>query len=128
MTSNIVEKAIRGEVVVSARIEDVWNALTTETGVKTFFAPGCNIDLRPDGLYEIFFNPDAPPGERGGDGLRVMAVQPMKMFSFTWNAPPSLPDVREQRTHVIIRLIVEDDDRTRVRLYHDGWGSGGEMM
>ncbi len=119
------EKAIFTEVKVKAALEDVWHAWTTEEGIKTFFAPACNVDLRPDGMYEIYFNPESPPGERGGEGLRVMSIQPMKMFSFTWNAPPVLSEVRGQRTHVGIRFISEEGG-TRVVLYHDGWGSGGE--
>jgi uncharacterized protein YndB with AHSA1/START domain len=126
MSTNVEVKAVHGEIVVNARLEEVWNAWTTEEGAKTFFAPACYIDLRPDGPYEIFFNPDAPPGERGGEGLRVLAVQPMQMLSFTWNAPPSLPQVRGQRTHVTLRFTPEDEGRTRVTLYHDGWGSSGE--
>jgi hypothetical protein len=55
-----------------------------------------------------------------------MAVQPMGMFSFTWNAPPSLPEVRGQRTHVVLRFHQEGEDLTRVSLHHDGWGTGGE--
>lgn len=126
MTTNTQERAVHGEVLVNAKLEEVWNAWTTEAGAKTFFAPACNIDLRPDGPYEIFFNPDASPGERGGEGLRVLAVQAMQMFSFTWNAPPSLPQVRGQRTHVTLRFFAEEGGRTRVTLYHDGWGTGGE--
>jgi uncharacterized protein YndB with AHSA1/START domain len=126
MSSNTMEKAIQGEVLVRARLEEVWNAWTTEAGAKTFFSPACNIDLRPDGPYEIYFNLDAPPGERGGEGLRVLAVQPMQMFSFTWNAPPSLPEVRGHKTHVILRFFAEGDDKTHLTLYHDGWGTGGE--
>ena len=118
------ERFISGEVLVNAPLAAVWKAWTTEEGVKTFFAPGCSIDLRPDGAYEIYFDPDAPPGMRGGDGLRVLAVQPMKMFSFTWNAPLSLPEVREQRTHVTLRFDTEGE-RTWVILHHDGWGEGG---
>jgi len=49
----------------------------------------------------------------------------MKMFSFTWNAPPALPEVRGQRTHVVVRFFPEEEG-IRVTLYHDGWGSGGE--
>ncbi|NIS81212.1 MAG: SRPBCC domain-containing protein [Anaerolineales bacterium] len=119
------ERYIRGEVIVDAGLDDVWAAWTTEDGAKTFFAPDCNIDLQPDGLYEIFFNPSAEPGMRGGDGLRVMAVQPKKMLTFTWNAPPSIPEVRSQRTHVVIRFYPEGEKRTRVTLHHDGWGEGG---
>ena len=109
MRTNVEEKTVHGEIVVNAGLEEVWNAWTTEAGAKTFFAPACNIDLRPDGPYEIFFNPDAPPGERGGEGLRVLAAQPMQMFSFTWNAPPSLPEVRGQRTHVTLRFFAEEE-------------------
>ncbi|MFC2053911.1 SRPBCC domain-containing protein [Chloroflexota bacterium] len=119
------EKAILAEVKVNADLEDVWDAWTTEKGIKTFFAPACNVDLCPDGLYEVYFNPGSPPGERGGEGLRVMSIQPMMMFSFTWNAPPILPKVRGQRTHVVVRFVPEGGG-TRVTLYHDGWGSGGE--
>ena len=126
MASSIGERSVVGEVSVQASIEEVWNAWTTEEGVKSFFAPGCNIDLRPDGFYEIFFNPNAAPGDRGGDGMRVLAVQPMKMFSFTWNAPPSLPTIRSQRTHVTLRFYELDPKTTRVTLHHDGWGEGGE--
>jgi uncharacterized protein YndB with AHSA1/START domain len=120
------EKTLFGEVVVPAALDDVWAAWTTEGGVNSFFAPSCLIELEPDGPYEIYFNPDAPPGQRGGEGLRVLAVQPKKMFSFTWNAPPTLPDVRGQRTHVILRFYEVGHEATRVTLRHDGWGEGGQ--
>jgi uncharacterized protein YndB with AHSA1/START domain len=126
MTDTSPERAISGEVVVDAPIEDVWAAWTTEQGIKSFFAPACNVELRPDGPYEIFFIPDAEPGMRGADDMRVLAFQRPAMLSFTWNAPPSLPNVRGQRTHVVVRLSTAGDRRTRVRLTHDGWGEGGE--
>jgi uncharacterized protein YndB with AHSA1/START domain len=120
------ERAIRGEVVVDGSLQEVWAAWTTEEGVKSFFAPACRIDLRPDEPYEIFFNPTAEPGLRGGEGLRVLAVQEPRMLSFTWNAPPSLPEVRPQRTVVILRLSQAGPGRTRVVLTHAGWGEGGQ--
>lgn len=118
-------RAITGEVVVSATISEVWEAWTTEAGARTFFAPDCKIDLKPGGVYEMYFSPESPPGLRGGEGCQVMAIQPEKMLSFSWNAPPSLPDVRGHFTHVIIRLFKEIDG-TGVSLVHDGWGDGGE--
>ncbi|MCP4298528.1 MAG: SRPBCC domain-containing protein [Proteobacteria bacterium] len=119
------ELSITGEVKVEATLQEVWNAWTTEEGIKSFFAPACDIEIHPDGKYEIYFDPNAPEGEKGGEGLKVMAVQPMKMFSFTWNAPPTLPKVRGQRTHVVIRFFPEKEGTT-VTLCHDGWGTGGE--
>jgi len=48
------------------------------------------------------------------------------MLSFTWNAPPSIPEVRPQRTHVLLRFYAEGEERTRLTFHHDGWGIGEE--
>lgn len=120
------EKAIHEKVLVDGGIKDVWNAWTTKEGIQSFFAPGCNVDLRVDGPYEIFFAPTAPVGQRGADGMRIMAIQPEKMLAFDWNAPPSLPEIRLQRTHVIVRFKAIGEKQTEVSLTHDGWGEGGQ--
>jgi hypothetical protein len=63
---------------------------------------------------------------KGADEMRIMALQPKKMISFDWNAPPSLPEVRPQRTFVVVRLEPLGERETRVSLHHTGWGDGGE--
>ena len=120
------ERALHKEVVVKAPLADVWNAWTTTEGVKTFFAPDANVEARPDGPFQIYMNPYAEPGMKGADEMRVLAVQPMKMISFNWNAPPSLPEARKQRTVVIVRFSPVGEAETRVTLTHIGWGDGGE--
>ena len=120
------DRAICGETVVDAPVGEVWDAWTTEDGIKSFFAPDCNVDLRVDGLYEIFFAPDAPEGERGAEGMRLLAIEPGRMLSFTWNAPPHLSGVRGQRTHVVLWFDDAGEGRTRLALRHDGWGEGEE--
>ena len=114
------------ETIVEAPRAQVWEAWTTADGIRSFLAPACGIELRPGGPYEIYFNPDAPEGLRGGDTLRILAFQAPEMLSFTWNAPPSLPQVRPHHTHVLLRFYEEGENRTRLTLTHDGWGSGGE--
>jgi uncharacterized protein YndB with AHSA1/START domain len=104
MESSGLERAVRAQVVVEAPVDDVWDAWTTAAGIRSFFAPAATVELRVDGPYEILFNPDAPPGERGAEGMRILAFQPRKMLAFTWNAPPHLSEVRGQQTHVLIRL------------------------
>jgi uncharacterized protein YndB with AHSA1/START domain len=120
------ERLIRAEVTLEAPILDVWKAWTTEEGVTSFFGPGCNLDLRPGGKYEVLFNLDVPAGDRGGEGVIVLAVQEPTLLSLTWNAPPELPEVRGQKTHVVVRLRELQPERTQVSLTHDGWGQGGE--
>jgi len=119
------EKTIYFEMLFNVSPEEIWRAWTTPEGIKSFFAPACNIDIRPDGDYEILFNPDAPDGKKGAEGVKVMAVQPNNFFSFTWNSPPHLPSVRNQKTHVVL-LFHPEGAGTRMRLHHDGWGAGGE--
>jgi uncharacterized protein YndB with AHSA1/START domain len=120
------DQEIRLEVTVPASREDVWKAWTTVEGVKSFFAGGANIDLRPDGAYEIFFAPEAPEGQRGADGMRLLLVQPNVALAFTWNAPGKFANARPQRTHVMIKLHSISEKVTKVTLVHDGFGEGEE--
>ena len=120
------EKVISVQIDVPAPVRDVWKAWTTEEGAQSFFAPQCNIDLKPGGAYEMLFDLEAERGKQGGEGMVVMAVQPMRMLSFTWNAPPHLASVRGQRTHIVVRLSETEAGETRVLLRHDGWGEGEE--
>lgn len=120
------ERAIRARIVVEAGLDEVWKAWTTESGVRSFFAPDCHIELRVDGPYEIYFDPGAKPGSRGAEGVRILALQPKTMLAFTWNAPPHLDQAREQWTHVIVRLRRLKKDRTEVTLVHNGWGVGDQ--
>ena len=73
----------------------------------------------------IHFNPYAEPGLKGADDMIFLALQEPKMLSFTWNAPPHLPEVRGQRTYVTVRLKPAAEG-TQVTLAHGGWGEGGQ--
>lgn len=123
---SFVDPFISVEVPVEAGVDEVWRAWTTETGVESFFAPRCNIKLRVGGAYEMLFDLEAAPGLQGGEGMIITAMQPEKMLSFTWNAPPHLPDVRGQMTHVVVRFLPIGANQTLVRLTHTGWGEGGQ--
>ena len=120
------EREIVKDVVVKAPPEAVWKAWTTAEGVRSFFSPDAVVDPRPDGAFDIHMNPYAQPGLKGADGMRFLAVQEPTFFSFTWNAPPHLPEARKQRTVVLVRLKPEGEGQTRVTLRHLGWGDGGE--
>lgn len=116
------EKILYLELDLNASVQEVWRRWTTQSGIESFFAPACNLDIRPDGYYEIFFFPENPPGQRGADGQRVMAVEDGKLLSFTWNFPPQLADIREQRTIVILRFA-ESESGTKLTLSQVGFGT-----
>jgi len=120
------ERAIDKQVEIAASLDQAWEAWTTREGVTSFFAPDAMIEPRVGGAYAIYMDPLAAPGLKGADEMRVMAVQPKKMISFDWNAPPHLAEARRQRTFVIVRLEPLGERSTRVTLHHTGWGDGGE--
>lgn len=120
------ERAIDKDVTVAATLDEAWAAWTTREGITSFFAPDARVEPRAGGAFEIYFNPYAEPGLKGADGMRFMAVQPRRMISFDWNAPPSLPEARTQRSFVVVRFEPVGERSTRVTLHHTGWGDGGE--
>lgn len=120
------ERSIKLEIVVNAPVEKVWHAWTTRAGIQSFFAPDCNIDLRVLGKYEMLFAPQAPAGLRGAEDNLILAIQEGKMLAFTWDAPPKFPDIRKQRTSVVVRFTRLNQNTTKVTLTHSGWGEGEE--
>jgi uncharacterized protein YndB with AHSA1/START domain len=120
------DRVLRTELVIDAPIETLWRLWTTEAGITSFFAPGCRIEPRVDGAFEIYFNPAATPGQRGAEGTRIVAFEPDARLAFTWNAPPNQPTVRAQRTIVDLRFLPQGSGTTRIVFTHYGWGDGPE--
>ena len=104
----------------------VWKKWTTHAGLKTFMGADNKIELKPGGPFEIYFLMDAPKGEQGGEGNKVLSFLPNEMLSFSWNAPPSIPEIRNQkhRTWVVVQLIALNETTTKVTLDHLGWKDG----
>ena len=120
------ERAIEKQVVVAATLEQAWAAWTTREGIVSFLAPEAEIEARVGGAFHLYFDPTASPGLKGADDTKFMALQPMRMLSFDWVAPPHLPEARAQRTLVILRFESVSERETRITLHHTGWGDGGQ--
>jgi uncharacterized protein YndB with AHSA1/START domain len=121
-----VERQLRKQVTVAASLADVWNAWTTTEGVKTFFGPEARIEARVGGPYEIYFAPSMPEGLRGSEGCKVHTVEPMRLLVFEWNAPPTIPAIRNSGVHTLVYVELEplSAKETRVTMTHLGWGAG----
>jgi uncharacterized protein YndB with AHSA1/START domain len=120
--------AIRKVVIVPASVDDVWQAWTTPEGVVTFFAPQARVELAVGGVYEMYFAPQSPEGLRGGEGCKILSFVPGEMLSFTWNAPPSLPEVRKEHTWVVLYFKALEPAKTQVSMVHLGWQMGEEWQ
>lgn len=126
LTAAAAERSLDKEVIIKASLDQAWASWTTREGIVGFFAPDARIEPRVGGAFQIYMDPGAEPGAKGADEMRYLALQPRKMISFDWNAPPSLPEARQQRTFVVVRFEPVDAGQTRVTLHHTGWGDGGE--
>ncbi|MBE2279046.1 MAG: SRPBCC domain-containing protein [Ignavibacteriaceae bacterium] len=122
------EKIIKLEIDVPASITEVWNAWTTEDGIKSFFAPDCKVEAKPGGYFEIYILPDAEYGQKGSEGCRVLAAIPFEYFSFTWTAPPSIPSIRGQFNQVVLKFSILSTNLTKVELTHYGWGESEDWV
>lgn len=92
------------EFEVTVPVEKVWKILTTEAGLKSFFSPHVEAQFYPGGNFVILFDMEAPEGQRGSEGMHILAMEENRFLSFTWNSPPVIQSLRDQMTTVLIHL------------------------
>ena len=102
--------------------DSVYRLWTTAEGVGEFLGVTARIEPRVGGPYEFAFLAEAPDGVRGGEGCRILALEPDRLVVFSWNSPPGF-ETRGQHTWVVLSLTPVAAG-TRVRLAHWGHGSG----
>ncbi|MEN8251129.1 MAG: SRPBCC domain-containing protein [Bacteroidota bacterium] len=122
----VLDKKINKVAIVNASVEECWQLWTTHEGLKSFFGVDNKIDLKPGGAFEIYFDMGQQQGERGGEGNKILSYLPETMLSFSWNAPPSIPEIRNQshRTWVVLYFKKVGSEHTEVSLSHLGWLEG----
>ena len=120
------EKAIVKTATVNCAIDTVWWKWTTHEGLLSFFGADNQVELKLGGAFEIYFLMDNPGGLRGSEGCRIISYLPEKMLSFTWNAPPEHPEIRnhDHKTWVVINFKALNETQTQVELNHLGWLDG----
>jgi uncharacterized protein YndB with AHSA1/START domain len=110
---------------INAPLAEVWKAWTTTEGIESFFAPkAAKVEPWPGGAFELWFGVTLPEGTRGSEGCRVHSVKPMEQFVFEWNAPPTIPVIRDLRTLVYLDFKALPDNRTELTLRNFGYGEG----
>ncbi len=111
---------------VAASPDEVWRAWTTAKGIGAFFGPDASVQLRPGGLYEIYFDTEEPEGLRGSEGCKVLSFVPSKMLSFTWGAPPQFAQARKDIAQWVVIFFDASGDGTQVTLVELGWKDDAE--
>jgi len=123
-----MDRRIDVEATVNASLDDVWRLWTTTEGMKSFLVDEADIKLEPGGFYEVFFDMEAVEGSRGSEGCRILSYLPQEMISFSWNAPPTIPELRKLGpcTWVVVRFEAVSDKQTRVKITHLGILEGAD--
>lgn len=123
MNMKITDRKIEKTQIIREPIERVWWRWTSHPGLNTFFGIDNKIELTPGGAFEIYFLMDNPYGLRGSEGCKVLSFLPLKMFSFSWNAPPHHKEVRdsEYQTWVVVDFESISESETAITLTHLGW-------
>jgi len=116
------ERPVVVERTVAAPPHEVYRLWTTSEGIAQFLGPTAIVGPGIGGPYEYQFLDDAPDGLRGGEGCRILALEPDRLVVFTWNSPPGFA-TRGQHTWVVLSLQPIDGG-THVRLAHWGHGVG----
>ncbi|WP_105615729.1 SRPBCC family protein [Vallitalea okinawensis] len=111
------------DFVINVPVSGVWKQLTTEEGIKSFFAPHFKVDFEVGGRFEILFDTAQEAGKQGSEGMTILALEKEKLLSFTWSAPPEIPTIRLQRTMASFYLF-EESGKTRIVFRNIGFGQG----
>jgi uncharacterized protein YndB with AHSA1/START domain len=124
VASGMIPEMIVRETTVKAPVRDVFEQLTTTTGIERALNLPALVDLRIGGPYHIFFDTKADTGNQGSEGSQILSYVPNRMLSFSWNAPPRFAEERKYRTWVVITFDPIGENQTFVRLTHLGFGKG----
>src|ERR1700679_1560342 len=111
------EKALKIEVTVPAKLDDVWTAFTTGPGLNTWLWQDCTVDLRAGGEWTVHY----PGGKTGGGS--IVRFTPKRSVEMRAMAPEQFPTVRSERTTALFEFAAAGD-QTRVTLLQTGWKQG----
>lgn len=114
-------------VVVNAPLAEVWQALSTGEGWRTWAAPFAVVDLRPGGMIETSYRLDAQAGSPENIRNQVLAYLPKRMFAIrNVQAPPKAPfDVATfQSMHTVVLVEPLTERSTAVSFVQPGYRAG----
>jgi len=119
-------RVLQHSAVVPAALRDVWDAITTTEGVRSWAVPVANVDFRLGGIWESSYKPDAKIGEPGNIQNRFLAFLPLRMVSMQAVAAPAgfphkelLPEI-----FTVIELQEEGPKAVRVTVSMVGYKAG----
>ena len=120
------ERVLRHEIDVPAPVSDVWSAMTTSEGVRSFIAPVALVELKSGGCYCTNYTPGTKIGDPGTISNRVLSYIPRQMLSAKINLVDIFPP--QPRAENTLFLVMEFSERdahtTHIKASLLGFGNG----
>lgn len=120
------ERVLRHEAMVTAPVQQVWEAFTTAEGLKTFVAPNIELERRTGGKFHSNYRYGSKVGDPGTIYNTVLSYVPLRMFSFRIGLTGIFP--KEARDAGTLFCVLEFEPvasaRTKVSVSMVGWGDG----
>lgn len=111
------------ETVVAAPIAEVWTAISTAEGWRTWAVPVAWNDPADPDVIETAYDPAAQPGQPQTIRQRFLVRVPGRLLAFrTIKAPAGFTDFDQfSRTTAVFELRIDGPAQTRVRLTGVGY-------
>jgi hypothetical protein len=68
------ERVLRQEITIDAPLQEVWNAMTTDDGLKSFMVPTAKIELKTGGAWETNYRIGSRIGDPDNIRNQVLAI------------------------------------------------------
>lgn len=126
------DRSIVLNYVVDAPPEKVFKLWSTVEGTRKFFGADAVIDLKPGGVYEIYFLPRTDPKSdiNSTKGAILMWMEKGKELAFEWTMPPFAGELNVKPlptwVEVSFRPLKNNRDKTSIRVAHHGFKRGGK--
>lgn len=123
------EKFLRLSIIVNKSLNEVWNTIATENGLKKWIAPVVSLDLKVGGTVKTNYNEAAKIGDNGTITLGIMSYLPNEMLILKVTLNDNFAEKcrnEDKNLHEIIQLKPLGDNRTMITSTMEGWGQGKE--
>lgn len=111
------ERVLRQEIIVPATLEQVWEAVSTAEGLRTWAVPVADIELKTGGHWYTNYNPAARIGDPGTIYNTVLSYLPMRMIAMKIGLKPDVfPKGPSEAGTLHAVLMIEDLGNNQVRV------------
>lgn len=118
------------EGFVGAPLAVVWDAWTTNAGLRAWLTPKAEIDLRVGGSLRTNYRENEVLGDPGTITYTITEVEPQRRLSFQITGPPDnfpFPSTVRQMTTTVY-FAAADAQTTAIRIADSGFGADAESQ